>query len=246
MSERKSKSYIGRESSVIPGHFGEPLEVQQAVFSRGVTASNRPMFLCLHGWGSNEDDLADLMRYVAPYNEYASLRAPLVLQEAGGFMPGAYSWLHDAIPSGEDLDYDAYAAAQAIDHWVVENIAEDRDVVPLGFSQGGMLAIHLLRIHPERYRAAISFSGFLAPGVVSDTAPADSRLAEREIPVFYGYGDADGVVPASDLRATEAWLEENTWLTSHCYRGLDHSVSAEEMNDVRQWLVTHNISSGVI
>ena len=36
-----------------------------------------------------------MMRYVAPYNDFASLRAPLVLQEAGsgefGFGQGAYS-----------------------------------------------------------------------------------------------------------------------------------------------------------
>lgn len=47
-----------------------------------------------------------MMRYVAPYNDFASLRAPLVLQEAGsgefGFGQGAYSWFHDCVPSGED------------------------------------------------------------------------------------------------------------------------------------------------
>lgn len=70
----------------------------------------------------------------------------------------------DCVPSGKDLDRDAYAAAQAIDDWVARNVPEDRAVVPIGFSQGGLLAIHLLRVHPERYAASISLSGFLAPG----------------------------------------------------------------------------------
>lgn len=130
---------IGRESQVVPGRFGEPLQVTHVQYSRGGgnAAPRRPLFLCLHGWGSNEADLADMMRYVAPYNDFASLRAPLVLQEAGsgefGFGQGAYSWFHDCVPSGEDLDRDAYAAAQAIDNWVAHNVPEDRAVVPIGF-----------------------------------------------------------------------------------------------------------------
>lgn len=88
---------IGRESDVVPGRFGEPLQITHVQYSRGGgnTAPKRPLFLCLHGWGSNETDLADMMRYVAPYNDFASLRAPLTLQPAGRFAPGAYSWLHD-------------------------------------------------------------------------------------------------------------------------------------------------------
>ena len=125
---------IGRESQVVPGRFGEPLQVTHVQYSLGGgnAAPRRPLFLCLHGWGSNEADLADMMRYVAPYNDFASLRAPLVLQEAGsgefGFGQGAYSWFHDCVPSGEDLDRDAYAAAQAIDDWVARNVSEDRAV----------------------------------------------------------------------------------------------------------------------
>ena len=82
---------IGRESDVVPGRFGEPLQVTHVQYSRGGgnAAPKRPLFLCLHGWGSNEADLADMMRYIAPYNDYASLRAPLTLQAAGTFTPGA-------------------------------------------------------------------------------------------------------------------------------------------------------------
>ena len=116
-----------------------------------------------------------MMRYVAPYNDFASLLAPLTLQPAGRFAPGAYSWLHDCVDTGEDLDRDAFAAAKAIDDWVSANIPDDRAVVPIGFSQGGLLAIHLLRVHPERYAATISLSGFLAPGTVAGTAPADEH-----------------------------------------------------------------------
>ena len=243
---------VGRESTVVPGRFGAPLKVSKAVLSPGGAnaAAARPLFLCLHGWGSNEDDLAQMMSYIAPHNDYASLRAPLTLQAAdpqhgfGG--PGAYSWFHDCVPTGADLDRDAYAASKAIDEWVEQNIPAARDVVPIGFSQGGVLAVHLLRVHPERYRAAISLSGFLAPGSVRGTAPADARLADLRIPVFYGYGNNDTVIPKHEIFAMVAWLEEHTWLTEKGYHGMDHSVGTDEFADVRQWLLLQNIASGVL
>ena len=151
-----------------------------------------------------------------------------------------------ALPIGDDRDYDAYAAATAVDRWVADNIPADRDVVPLGFSQGGLVAVHLLRINPERYRAVVSLSGFNAPGQVPGTAPADSRLADYDIPVFYTYGKNDGVIPKYELFATAAWLEEHTWLKTKSYHGLDHNVSLEEFADLRQWLLDNDITSGVL
>lgn len=243
---------IGRESDAIPGRFGEPMEISHVIYSQGggKARPTRPMFLCLHGWGSNEQDLAQMMRYVAPGNDYVSLRAPLVLQAEGpgefGSGSGAYSWFHDGVPTGEDLDRDIFAAATAVDNWVGEHIDPDRELVPIGFSQGAALAIHLLRVHPERYRAVAALSGFVAPGQVPGTAPADERLAGMEKPVFYGYGDLDNVLPKYEIFGATAWLEEHTWLTVKNYHQLDHAVSPAEFADLTQWLLLNNISSGVV
>lgn len=148
-----SQPLIGRESTTVPGRFGEPLTVEHSVTSRGGFDQHaaHPLFLCLHGWGSSEEDMADIMRLIAPYNDFVALRGPLTLAPAreGSPDPGNYAWFHDALPIGDDRDYDAYAAATAVDRWVADNIPADRDVVPLGFSQGGLVAVHLLRINPR-------------------------------------------------------------------------------------------------
>ncbi|MFT8593695.1 MAG: alpha/beta hydrolase-fold protein [Bifidobacterium sp.] len=239
-------SLIGEASTVIPGHFGDPVRISHALRSNRNAQANpaKPLFLLLHGWGSNERDLADLMQYIAPFNDYIGLRAPLDMPSQFG--QGGYTWFHDCVPTGASLDRDAYAASLAIDSWIDENIDSNREIVPLGFSQGGVLAVHLLRVHPERYRAAISLSGFLAPKVVADAAPADERLAALEVPVFYGYGKADNIIPKYEIYGMAAWLEEHTWLKSCGYPGLDHAVSLDEFNDIRQWLSDNNIASGVM
>ncbi|WP_415446936.1 alpha/beta hydrolase [Bifidobacterium aquikefiri] len=244
-----TNALIGEASTVIPGHFGDPLQITHALYSNRDARANpaKPLFLLLHGWGSHERDLADLMQYIAPFNDYIGLRAPLDMPEQfGQFGAQGYTWFHDCVPTGSQLDRDAYAASRAIDQWVESNIAPEREVVPLGFSQGGVLAVHLLRVHPERYRAAVSLSGFLAPKAIAATAPADDRLAALEIPVFYGYGKADNIIPKYEIFAMAAWLEEHTWLKSRGYPGLDHAVSLDEFNDIRQWLSDNNIASGVM
>ena len=266
--------------------------IRHVRYSRGggVAAPTHPLFLCLHGWGANEDDMADIMRYIAPYNDFVSLRAPYELPTAATSSAAAqsstaaqspaadastastaaaaantanttaagaasslsyrhrqaFSWFTARQPFGDDLDREAFRAASAINDWVTANIPADRAVVPLGFAQGAALAVHLLRINPQRYRAVVALSGFIAPGGVTGTAPADDRLDQYDIPVFFAYGRNDAVIPKYELFAAAAWLEEHTWLTSKGYRTLDHAVSMEEFADLRDWLLTNDISSGLL
>ena len=79
-----SQPLIGRESTTVPGRFGEPLTVEHSVTSRGGfdQHATHPLFLCLHGWGSSEEDMADIMRLIAPYNDFVALRGPLTLAPA--------------------------------------------------------------------------------------------------------------------------------------------------------------------
>lgn len=249
--QNKDVELIGRESTVVPGRFGEPFAVDDdyTVWSRGhgEAMPSRPLFLGLHGWGANEEDAAKLVEMVAPFSDYAALRGPYTLAEAQGqYIPGAYSWFHDALVMGDDMDYDVYAAATAVNEWVLGHVPAEREVVPIGFSQGGTIAVHLLRLNPERYRAAVSFSGYLAPGHVAGTAPADDRLVSLDIPVYYCYGKNETVVPKYELYACAAWLEEHTWLKTKSYHGLDHAVNLEEFNDIREWMINNALASGVM
>lgn len=52
------------------------MRIEHAVASLPANGSG-PVFLLLHGWGSNEHDLPGLLDYCAPGADYASLRAPI-------------------------------------------------------------------------------------------------------------------------------------------------------------------------
>lgn len=236
---------IGRESSVIPGRFGEPLTVTHAEWSPGDGKRNpgRPLFVLLHGWGSSAEDMREFFAsYVSPHSDYVALQAPLPMPD----YPSVATWFHDCVPTGEDLDRDAFAAATAIDTWVRANVPDGRQVIPLGFSQGGLLAVHLLRVDPKRYSAAVTLSGFLAPGIVKGTAPCDDELATLDTSVFYGVGQRDTCIPRYESQAFAAWLEEHTYLKMCEYPRMDHSICIDECDDLRDWLIGIGASSGLM
>lgn len=191
---------------------------------------NDPVFMLLHGWGSNEYDLPDLLNYCgAGSADYASLQAPIAY---GMGYTWFGSWAHEGVPEGKSLDEQALAAAQAIDAWVGANIPATRPIVMMGFSQGGLLATHMLRFNPNRYAAAVSCSGWLAPGTVD----GDAQLASLQPPVFYGHGAIDDIFPKADVAAMGTFWREHGTLTEEVYPGMAHSINMPEMRDIQRFL----------
>lgn len=198
-------------------------------------AGKEPVFLLLHGWGSNEHDLPSLLTYCAPGADYASLRAPIAY---GMGYTWFGKWEYDGVPTGESLDEQARAAGDAIDAWVKANISAERPIVVMGFSQGGLLAGEMLRLDPERYTAAVSFSGFLAHGAL----PGDDTLAQRRPPMFYGRGSADDIFPAQEVRDMVDFYQAHTTLTERVYPGMTHSICMDEMRDVATFLTDNGLT----
>lgn len=208
-----------------------------------------PVFLGLHGWGSDEQDFLPVCRYLADGHDYASLRAPVPMSalfaDEGYYVPG-YSWFTQVTVSGKELDWQATVDARLIKRWCKENLEDGRKIVPVGFSQGGMMVTQLLRTIPDRIAGAIVFSGFHAPGLLDGTHPADAMLEERKrdgagIPVFFGYGSSDTLIGQKELSATAQWLESHTDADVRVYPGMEHEVGPRELRDVLQWIKDHHL-----
>ena len=132
----------------------------------------------------------------------ASLRAP----RAAG--PG-FAW-YDLDPELNASRIDGGdAAVRGILHWL--DAQSSSSVGVLGFSQGGAMAVHLLRHAPERFAWAVSLAGFVLEG----DAPADARLAAQRPPVFWGRGTADEVTP----RWQRMRIRRRSWRSARCPPG---------------------------
>jgi len=193
----------------------------------GTYGSDQPVTVVfLHGWGSDERDLAGLARYLPDGLPWASVRAPSRHPSFG------YAWYPlESDTSWEDqLPIDE--ATNAVWDWVDGALGAAAAIVPIGFSQGGLMASQLLRSRPDRVPAAAILSGYALPS----PQPADAVLTQSRPPVFWGRGALDPVIPAQAITATEAVLPGIATLEAHVYAGLYHQVSDEELGHLRTFV----------
>ncbi len=203
------------------------IEITRALRSSvGPADASAPVLLLLHGFGSHERDLVGLVPHLGLALEWASLRAP---HSAG---PGA-AWFPITRPGNPDAA-PVEAATDAIWAWVDANLGADVPVVPLGFSQGGLMASQLLRSRPERVPAAVVLGGF----VLGHAQPGDTVLRDAAKPVFWGRGADDLVIAPDAVDRTAAFLPEHSALQARVYPGLAHGIDAAELADVRSFLAS--------
>ncbi|MEG8034743.1 alpha/beta hydrolase-fold protein [Sphingomonas sp. LR61] len=133
------------------------------------------------------------------------------------------------LPALEPVD----AAVAEVLAWVDSVAADHPRIGLLGFSQGGSMALQLLRARPAAFAFAVSLSGFVVPGVTDSRDEAVAAVRPR---VFLGHADLDPVIPAEATARTQAWAAANTTVTDRAYAGLPHAVSVAELSDVAAFI----------
>ncbi|MBO1751344.1 dienelactone hydrolase family protein [Actinotalea sp. BY-33] len=192
-----------------------------------------PVMLLLHGYGSHENDLTPLVPELGLDLPWASLRAPI------GLPGGGAAWVPITTPGRPDPGL-VLEATETIWAWVDAHLDPAAPVVPVGFSQGGLMATQLLRTRPERVLAAVVLGGF----VLDAPQPADEELARLRPAAFWGRGAEDQVIAAQAVERTERWLPQHTTLTAHVYPGLAHGINADEVDHVREFVASQVVVGG--
>jgi phospholipase/carboxylesterase len=193
-----------------------------------------PTLVLLHGHGSHEQDLVQLVPAMQTFLPDVHAK---VVAVRGTFpvlgRPRGYSWF----PGSVYEQPPAESVALAVDAVAAEVRRHTGRAVVLGFSQGMCMALTLLRRHPELVQAVVGLSGF----VYDDWQPGDAELAVRVragagVPVFFGYDPADPVVPTRATDHARQYLAGHTALEEHRYPGIGHSVGLPEITDVARFL----------
>jgi len=185
-----------------------------------------PLLVLLHGYGADERDLFGLVPHLPPGFAYAAVRAPL----APPFPTPGHSWYPIEGLESRDPRHVTDAAARLVEWLDARTDAPATGL--LGFSQGGAVALQALRLQPERFSFAVNLSGYAMPGAL----PGDDVLTERRPPVFWGRGTHDDVIPGQLITHTVEWLPAHSTLSGRVYPGMGHSVSQDELVDVRRFL----------
>lgn len=175
--------------------------------------------LLLHGLGSNEEDLLSLAPMLPGGVVFASLRGVLACG------PG-FGWLAPPPLTEDDLGLLEESAA-AVEDWV-------RSVVPggvigaIGFSQGGVLALQLLRRHAD----ALDWVVVLSSAPFPADLPGDAALAAREVPALWGHGGQDPLFDDAMNAQVRDWLRGHTRLTEEFSPALGHGIDEQVLGAV--------------
>ncbi len=200
----------------------------------------RASVIWLHGLGASGYDFAPLVphlgfsdvRFVFPHAPVA----PVTIN-AGHRMPSWYDIrsLDHRAPERENAD-DVRASAAAV-RALVEREGKrgvpPQKIVLVGFSQGGAMTLYAALRTPEPLAGAIVLSGYL---VVEQTLEAELTDAGRQVPLWFGHGRNDDVVPVAGGRAAFETVRrlgiEAEW---HDYP-MAHEVNAAEVAELRRFL----------
>lgn len=201
----------------------------QAQRREPLSGETRSCVIFLHGYGANGADLIGLADPLADHMPDTLFIAPDAPEACAG-APMGYQWF--PIPwidgsSEEESNAGLQNAAADLDAFI-DGVMVDEDLLPeqvmvLGFSQGTMMALHVLPRREDAVAGIVAFSGrLLLPEQLVDDA-------QCRPPVLLVHGDQDDVVPPQSLAQAAETLQQAGWteVYAHVMKGTGHGIAPD-------------------
>jgi phospholipase/carboxylesterase len=210
-----------------------------------VNPSGKPAatIIWLHGLGADGHDFEAIVpelrlpdslpvRFVFPH---APERAVTV---NAGMIMRAWFDLIDLNLDANSADKEQFSESVEMLEALIENelrsgLASDR-IVLAGFSQGGAIALHTGLHFPKRLAGILAMSMHLP--TIRDRSAALSP-ANQEVPIMMAHGQMDPLIPLARAIETRQELIRLGYAVSWHEYPIQHSVCAEEVADIRAWLL---------
>jgi len=198
----------------------------------------------LHGLGADGHDFEPIVRELRlPENlglRFVFPHAPMrpVTLNGGVTMRAWYDIL--SLDRHGPQDEEGIRASAAILETLVERehdrgIAYDKIVVA-GFSQGGAIALHFALRFAPRLGGLMALSTWL-PLATSLPTEVIKQAQSRDLPLFLAHGQFDPVLPVSLGEESRTALNDMGYSVEWHDYPMEHSVCADEIEDIRAWLL---------
>jgi len=120
----------------------------------------------------------------------------------------------------------------------VERGIDVRNIVVAGFSQGGAIALHTVLRHPQRFAGLMVLSTWLPLQSYFDSEVVNNPDAgNRDVPIFMAHGSFDPMLPIQMGRSAADLLTKSGFQVEWHDYPMAHAICAEEIDDIRAWLV---------
>ena len=204
-------------------------------------AHPRHSVIWLHGLGADGHDFASIVpELVVP--QWPALRfvfphAPVRPVTINGGMP-MRAW-YDIFAFDAHARQDetgirtSIAAVEALIAREHERGVPSERIVLAGFSQGGAIALAAGLRHAQTLAGIVALSTYLPLG---ETLAAERSAANAATPIFWGHGSIDPVVILQRGIDSRTLLQALGYTVAWHTYPMPHSVCAEEIADLRDWL----------
>lgn len=106
-------------------------------------------------------------------------------------------------------------------------------IVIAGFSQGGAIALATALRHSQKLGGVVALSTYLP---IAESTGKERSEANRRLPVFMAHGSLDPVVGHALGLMSKGYLENLGYTVDWHSYAMPHSVSAEEIGALSDWL----------
>lgn len=182
----------------------------------------------LHGLGSNEEDLLQLVQEFKGQCHIFSLRGPITHRPGYAF----YTFEEEGKPNREVFDKMIMITQSFILEAIEQYNLNIEKIYVVGFNQGAAVAQTLLVSMGSIIRGVASLSGFL-PEFVKDEyrkRPLDHAK------IFISHGEYDYVYPIGWSKVSEEFFKEQGAQVIYSTYSDGHGVSPENLQDLVQFI----------
>jgi phospholipase/carboxylesterase len=210
-----------------------------------INPSDQPAatIIWLHGLGADGHDFEAIVpelrlpeslpvRYVFPHAPARSITI-----NAGLRMRGWYDIL-DLKFRADSVDKDQFLESEdmlkALIHAELKSGMPSARIILAGFSQGGAIVLHTGLRYQKQLAGILALSMHLP--TIRNLAPELSP-ANRHVPIIMAHGQMDPVVPIAKAIETRQELTRLGYDVSWHTYPMQHSVCADEIKEIRSWLI---------
>ena len=201
----------------------------------------RCSLIWLHDLGATNNDFAPIVHELGIQDElgirFVFPQAPSmpVSINNGAVMPAWYDIsVMDLMKRADDDGIKN--SSETITDMINDEIAmgvDPSNIVIAGFSQGGVIALDAGIRFPSPLAGIMALSTYIP---IRDTLGNAEKNGNGDISIFYGHGDYDPVIPIDQAQSAKSFLEENGYSVEWHTYPMEHSVSPQEINDIKNWL----------
>ena len=198
----------------------------------------------MHGLGADGNDFVPIVNELdlssVPATRFVFPHAPMrpVTINSGQVMRAWYDVSFGDL-EGKSRRADAVGVHESqaqinalVEREVKRGIAAE-NVVLAGFSQGGAVALQTGLRYPAKLAGIMALSTYLP---LADSLPQEAAAANKPTPVFMAHGIYDPVVPLMMGAGSMTFLAGLGYLIEWKQYPMQHSVCAEEIQDIGAWL----------